>query len=64
MADAVAERVAVMQDQAWFWAPDWQEGERDVDADIAAGRTARFGSSTDFTDHLDSLSAQRLTNTA
>jgi len=25
--------------QAYFWAPEWQEGEREASADIAAGRT-------------------------
>ena len=23
--------------QAWFWTPGWQEGEREADADLAAG---------------------------
>lgn len=31
-------------DQAWFWTPEWQKAEREVDADIAAGRVKRFGS--------------------
>lgn len=25
-------------DQAWYWTPEWQEGEREADEDIAAGR--------------------------
>ena len=25
-------------DQAWFWSREWQEGEREVDEDIRAGR--------------------------
>lgn len=25
-------------DQAWFWTPEWQEGEREADEDIKAGR--------------------------
>ena len=24
--------------QAWFWSPEWQRGEREVDEDIRAGR--------------------------
>ena len=24
--------------QAWFWTPEWQEGEREVEEDIRAGR--------------------------
>lgn len=36
-------------DQAWFWSPEWQEGEREVDADLAAGHRGRiFGSDEDF----------------
>lgn len=26
-------------DQAWFWTPEWQKGEREVDEDLRAGRT-------------------------
>ncbi|WP_435589786.1 hypothetical protein [Micromonospora aurantiaca (nom. illeg.)] len=29
-------------DQAWFWTPEWQAGEREADADLAAGRVRRF----------------------
>ena len=28
--------------QAWFWTPEWQEGERQADAEIAAGLGERF----------------------
>jgi len=34
--------------QAWFWAPEWQQGEREADADIAAGRVERFESGEAF----------------
>jgi AbrB family looped-hinge helix DNA binding protein len=27
-------------DQAWFWAPEWQKGEREVDEELRAGRVA------------------------
>jgi hypothetical protein len=40
-------------DQAWFWTPEWQKGEREADADIAAGRTVRFESDEEFLAHLD-----------
>ena len=30
--------------QAWFWTPTWQAGEREADADRAAGRVERFDS--------------------
>lgn len=26
------------QDQAWFWTEEWQEGEREAEEDIRAGR--------------------------
>jgi hypothetical protein len=35
-------------DQAWFWTEEWQAGEREADADIAAGRVTRFHSDEDF----------------
>jgi len=35
-------------DQAWFWTPEWQAGEREVDEAIAAGRTTFFGSAEEF----------------
>jgi hypothetical protein len=41
-------------DQAWFWTPEWQEGEHEVDEAIAAGRTTYFGSAEEFLAALDS----------
>jgi AbrB family looped-hinge helix DNA binding protein len=40
-------------DQAWFWADAWQRGEREASADIAAGRTRRSASGSEFLDILD-----------
>jgi hypothetical protein len=34
--------------QAWFWTPEWQEGEREADEDIAAGRGTRYNSDVEF----------------
>ena len=34
--------------QAWFWTPEWQEGEREADADLAAGKTESFASDEEF----------------
>ncbi len=34
--------------QAWFWTPEWQEGEAAASADIAAGRTTRQMSNAEF----------------
>jgi AbrB family looped-hinge helix DNA binding protein len=30
------------KDQAWFWTRRWQEGEREADEDIRAGRVYEF----------------------
>lgn len=35
-------------DQAWYWTPEWQEREREADADIAAGRIRSFGGDEQF----------------
>ena len=34
--------------QAWFWTPEWQAGEREADADMAAGRFDRYESDEEF----------------
>jgi antitoxin PrlF len=39
--------------QAWFWTPEWQEGEREASADIEAGRMDVFMSGEDFLASLD-----------
>ena len=39
-------------DQAWFWSPEWQAGEREASADIAAGRTERHNSTDGFLSSL------------
>lgn len=43
-------------DQAWFWTPEWQAGEREADADIAAGRGTRYDSDEEFLAALDERS--------
>ncbi len=40
-------------DQAWFWTERWQKMEREVEEDIAAGRTETFDSVDDFINYLD-----------
>lgn len=40
-------------EQAWFWTREWQEHEREADADLAAGRVTRFESDEDFLAELD-----------
>lgn len=39
--------------QAWFWQPEWQAGEREAAADLAAGRSRVFESSEAFLGSLD-----------
>jgi hypothetical protein len=34
--------------QAWFWTAEWQRGEREAAADLAAGRLDRFESDEEF----------------
>ncbi len=42
-------------DQAWYWTPEWQAGEREVDEDAAAGRVRTFDSTEEFLQALDSI---------
>ena len=48
--------------QAWFWTPVWQAGEREADADLAAGRVETFSSGEALVDELRSTAkpAKRL----
>lgn len=34
----------IPRDQLWYWTPEWQAGERQADADRAAGRYKDFKS--------------------
>jgi bifunctional DNA-binding transcriptional regulator/antitoxin component of YhaV-PrlF toxin-antitoxin module len=38
----------VDKDQAWFWTRRWQEGERQVEEDIKAGRVVTFDNMEDL----------------
>jgi antitoxin PrlF len=41
-------------DQAWFWTPEWQAGERETDEDIAQDRLSPvFASADDMFAHLN-----------
>lgn len=44
----------VVADQSWFWSERWQRMEREADADIAAGRVARFDDVDGFIADLES----------
>ena len=48
-------RGGIHPEQAWFWTPAWQEGEREAEADIAAGRFERFESDDAFLAHLENV---------
>lgn len=50
VADGILLRPQKMVDatQAWFWTPEWQEGERRASDDIRAGRTEVFKRDEDF----------------
>jgi len=41
--------------QAWFWTPEWQAGEREADADLAAGRGEVFQSEETFLGDLEAM---------
>lgn len=47
--------ITIARDQAWFWTEEWQKGEREADADIAAGRVSGPFDNTD--DLIRSLNA-------
>lgn len=34
--------------QEWFWTPEWQAAEKEVEADLAAGRFETFDNMEDF----------------
>jgi AbrB family looped-hinge helix DNA binding protein len=34
--------------EAWFWTPDWQAGEREASAQIAAGKVEHFPNDQSF----------------
>ena len=43
---------AVDIDQAWFWTKEWQEGEREVEVDVKAGRVKKAKSVEELIRHL------------
>ncbi len=53
LADYLRETLAVTEDQAWFWSEEWQAGEREAEADIAAGRVKTFDSMDDLLTDLE-----------
>lgn len=53
LAEYLRETMAVVEDQTWFWAEEWQAGEREAEADVAAGRVQVFGSMEDLLADLE-----------
>lgn len=46
-------QMAVPVSQAWFWTEEWQQREREADADVAAGRHTTHQDADAFHDALD-----------
>ena len=52
----VAKVHAIDPDQAWFWTPEWQAREREVDEEMAAGIPGRvFDSGEEFLAYLEAV---------
>ncbi len=52
----VAKVHAIDPDQAWFWTPEWQANEREVDEERAAGAPDQvFNSGEDFLAYLEAV---------
>jgi AbrB family looped-hinge helix DNA binding protein len=50
------------KDQAWFWTKRWQEGERQADEDIKAGRVYSFPDAKSAIASLKEAAAEYRTN--
>lgn len=53
LAEYLRETMAVVEDQAWFWSDEWQAGEREAEADVAARRVQVFDSMEDLLADLE-----------
>lgn len=42
-------------DQAWFWTPEWQAGEREADAELAERSGVVYRGTDEFIAHLESV---------
>ncbi|MEI2691048.1 MAG: AbrB/MazE/SpoVT family DNA-binding domain-containing protein [Anaerolineae bacterium] len=47
-------KVAIDRSQAYFWTQRWQEGEKEAESDLQAGRARRFDSVEAAIEFLDS----------
>ncbi|HEY8692029.1 MAG TPA: AbrB family transcriptional regulator [Chloroflexota bacterium] len=53
--DGVIELQPIPADQAWFWTPEWQEGEREVDEHIARGELIVSNDVDEFIAQIDAV---------
>ncbi len=40
-------------EQSWFWSKDWQEAEKEADADLKTGKVKKFKTVEDLIKNLD-----------
>ena len=52
------------KDQAWFWTKRWQQGEKEAEEDIRAGRVHRFPDAESAVAHLHSQSGKKRSKTS
>jgi AbrB family looped-hinge helix DNA binding protein len=52
-------KIVVDAQDAWFWTPEWQAGEREASAQLQAGEGDRYGSDEELLAALDDVDAQR-----
>lgn len=45
----------IPKDQAWYWSKEWQEGEKEADEDLKAGRITKAMNKDEALKHLDDL---------
>ena len=48
-------QIPIPSDQAWFWTPKWQKGERAVDAHVAARNMTTFDDVDSFLAAMDKV---------
>jgi hypothetical protein len=50
---------SVEKGQAWFWIKRWQQGEKEAEEDIRAGRVRRFPDAKSAVAHLHSCASNK-----
>jgi AbrB family looped-hinge helix DNA binding protein len=51
------------KDQAWFWTERWQQGEKEAEEDIRAGRVHNFPDAKKAVDYLHSRAGKKVRKT-